>query len=258
MNDDGYAEQPDIPRGCVEIGHGDDEEIYWDCSVAGSLMERLQKALQKLVWELEVEDDLLNEVLETEEAKRLFSEHNEVRLTSLFESSLALVNAIPGIDYYHSFWEGQCISGIYKWYYVNEEEFKLHHDDVERLIHALEKAIEDFVDKEQVLEKGTAVFGYEFDGRSAAEEVLEFQGQYFRRRNAAALEGPFDTLEAALDGWAFRPVPPPAFSLTCEATKARELADRMHRQANLPPGTEVEINGKPWVTTEGAGLKPRD
>jgi hypothetical protein len=255
IDDDYFKDEPDIPSGCVEIGAGDDEEIDWNDSKAGRLMERLQDAVQKLIWELEVDDAAILRIMNTDEWRRVFGQPARIELRSLYGSSLALVDAIPGIGYDSSFWEKSCISGVYKWYYVDQTAFDAHGDDIKKLIEMFEQAAADYVDPNEVQGEGRKVFQYEYLGSGHSEEVFEYQGCYFRMHDAEALEGPFETLEEALEGCAFRPATPPSFVLNCDSSSVERLTQRMLVEANVPLEAEVEINGELWLVGEGRRLK---
>ena len=79
--------------------------------------------------------------------------------------------------------------------------------------------------------------------------MLRWSKGYYRRRNNGGLEGPFDTIEMALDRWAFSSALNPCVELSCEEEAVEGLSERMLRQVKIPAGSEVEINGETWLVT---------
>jgi hypothetical protein len=89
---------------------------------------------------------------------------------------------------------------------------------------------------------------FEQRDEGGSHQVVAEQGQYFLQPAGGQRQGPFASLEAALEAGGLPRVTGATQAIECSALAAEKLAQRA-KIGDAPPGHPVKINGRRWVVS---------
>jgi hypothetical protein len=109
---------------------------------------------------------------------------------------------------------------------------------------------------EQIIEKGKEVFSHDWDSGGPfagadSEKVFRWKGKFAVCSDSSGNDGPFSTLEEALESQDLLQVTGATTCIVCTMLTPEELAKRL--ECDEEDGYRIGINGEAWVYKAKAG-----